>query len=117
MTLLADDQTRDPYLPRVVDARVTAGLAAMPAVVLEGPRACGKTSTGRQHSRSEVMFGSSPDARLAAQVDPAGLLDGPEPRLLDEWQLAPEIWNQVRAAGDDGRRPGTVHPDRLGDAG
>ena len=106
MNLSADDRTRDLYLPRVVDSRVTAGLAAMPAVVLEGPRACGKTSTGRQHSRSEVMFGSSPDARLAAQIDPAGLLDGAEPRLLDEWQLAPDIWNQVRAAGDDGRRPG-----------
>lgn len=101
-------ESRPPvaYLPRIVDAQVTAGLRAMPAVVLEGPRACGKTSTGRQHSRSEVMFGSTPSARLAAQIDPAGLLAGAEPRLLDEWQLAPEIWNQVRAAGDDGRRPG-----------
>lgn len=94
------------YLPRVVDAEVVAGLGAMPAVVLEGPRACGKTSTGREHSRSEVMFGSDQSARLAARVEPAELLAGPEPRLLDEWQLAPEVWNQVRAAVDEGRRPG-----------
>lgn len=94
------------YLPRVVDAEVAAGLRAMPAVVLEGPRACGKTSTGTEHAHSEVMFGSDPSARTAAEVEPAELLAGPEPRLLDEWQLAPAIWNQVRAACDDGRRPG-----------
>ena len=100
------DQLHGRYLPRIVDAEVDAGLRALPAVVLEGPRACGKTSTGREHSRSEVMFASDPSARVAAQVDPVRLLAGPEPRLLDEWQLAPEIWNQVRAAGDEGRRPG-----------
>lgn len=94
------------YLPRAVDAEVAAGLRAMPAVVLEGPRACGKTSTGREHAHSEVMFGADPSARTAAEVEPAELLAGPEPRLLDEWQLVPAIWNQVRAACDDGRRPG-----------
>lgn len=78
----------------------------MPAVVIEGPRACGKTTTGREHARSEVMFGSDTSARWAAQLHPAAILNGPEPRLLDEWQLAPEVWNQVRAASDDGRRPG-----------
>ena len=96
----------DWYVPRVVDAGLQAALRASPAVVLEGPRACGKTSTGRAQARSEVMFGSNRSARVAAQVDPGEILAGPEPRLLDEWQLAPEIWNQVRAAGDEGRRPG-----------
>ena len=103
------DETRridDWYMPRVVDAQLQTALRASPAVVLEGPRACGKTSTGRAQARSEVMFGSDPSARLAAQVDPVEILAGPEPRLLDEWQLAPEIWNQVRAAGDEGREPG-----------
>ena len=96
----------DWYMPRVVDAQLQTALRASPAVVLEGPRACGKTSTGGAQARSEVMFGSNPSARLAAQVDPVEILAGPEPRLLDEWQLAPEIWNQVRAAGDEGRKPG-----------
>lgn len=94
------------YLPRVVDAEIAASLRALPAVVLEGPRACGKTSTGRQHTRSEVLFGSDRTARLASGIDPEGLLTRPEPILLDEWQLAPDIWNHVRAAADEGRRPG-----------
>ncbi|MCY3925671.1 MAG: DUF4143 domain-containing protein [bacterium] len=99
-------QIDDWYVPRVVDTQLQAALRASPAVALEGPRACGKTSTGRAHAHSEVMFGSDRSARLAAHVDPGEILVGPEPRLLDEWQLAPEIWNQVRAAGDEGRRPG-----------
>ena len=94
------------YVRRVVDAEVTAALQSLPAVVIDGPRACGKTSTGREHARSEVLFGGDVGARLAAAVDPAGLLAGPEPRLLDEWQLAPDIWNHMRAAADDSRRPG-----------
>jgi len=94
------------YVPRVVDSEVVAALRSVPAVVIEGPRACGKTTTGREHARSEVMFGSDAAARLVAQIHSEAILEGPEPRLLDEWQLAPHIWNQVRAAGDDGRRPG-----------
>lgn len=94
------------YLSRVVDSEVARALRSVPAVVLEGARACGKTSTGRRHARSEVMFAGDGGARLAAQLDPAGLLAGPEPRLLDEWQLAPDIWNHMRAAADDGQRPG-----------
>ena len=96
----------ESYVRRVVDAEITTALRALPAVVLEGPRACGKTSTGREHARSEVLFAGNAGARTAAGVDPARLLAGPEPRLLDEWQLAPEIWNHMRAAADDGRRPG-----------
>lgn len=94
------------YVRRVVDAEIASALRALPAVVLEGPRACGKTSTGRQHARSEVLFAGNAGARTAAGVDPAGLLAGAEPRLLDEWQLAPEIWNHMRAAADESRRPG-----------
>lgn len=94
------------YVRRVVDTEIESALRALPAVVLEGARACGKTSTGRKHARSEVLFAGNAGARIAADVDPAGLLTGPEPRLLDEWQLAPEIWNHMRAAADDGQRPG-----------
>jgi len=89
------------YLPRVIDAEVRECLRALPAVLIEGPRACGKTSTGRRHSSSEVMFGADPTARSAAEVDPQRVLRGSRPRLLDEWQLVPSIWNQVRAAADD----------------
>ncbi|WP_419853897.1 ATP-binding protein [Candidatus Poriferisodalis sp.] len=106
MTDTGLDAPTTGYVRRVVDAEIESALRALPAVVLDGPRACGKTSTGREHARSEVLFAGNAGARIAADVDPVGLLTGPEPRLLDEWQLAPEIWNQMRAAADDGRRPG-----------
>ena len=106
MTNTGIDASTGRYVCRVVDAEIESALRALPAVVLDGPRACGKTSTGREHARSEVLFAGNVGARIAADVDPVGLLTGPEPRLLDEWQLAPEIWNHMRAAADDGRRPG-----------
>lgn len=106
MTDTRVDASTTGYLRRVVDAEVESALHALPAVVLEGARACGKTSTGREHARSEVLFAGNAGARIAADMDPVGLLSGPEPRLLDEWQLAPEIWNHMRAAADDGQRPG-----------
>ena len=94
------------YLPRVVDAEMGEALWASPAVLIEGPRACGKTWTGRRFAAGEVLLDASVRARLAANLDPAVLLDGPAPLLLDEWQLAPDIWNPMRRACDDRGRPG-----------
>ena len=94
------------YLPRVVDTEMRASLRASPAVLIEGPRACGKTWTGRRFAADEVLMDASVQARLAANVDPATLLDAPPPLLLDEWQLAPDIWNPMRRACDDRGRPG-----------
>jgi hypothetical protein len=98
---MADRLTPAGYRPRVVDAEVDGALRASPAVVIEGPRACGKTWTGRRHSRSEVPFDAVFENRLAAQVSPRELLEGPVPRLLDEWQLAPDVWDAMRRACDD----------------
>ncbi len=81
-------------------------LAASPAVLIEGPRACGKTCTGKRFAASEQLLDATVSARLAANVDPAVLLDGSPPRLLDEWQLAPDIWNPMRRACDDRGKPG-----------
>jgi hypothetical protein len=67
-------------------------------VLIEGPRACGRTATARQASRSEVLLDVDPGARRAAAVDPGLILAGPSPRLLDEWQVEPAIWNHVRPA-------------------
>jgi predicted AAA+ superfamily ATPase len=76
-------------------------LSAVGAVVIEGPRACGKTATARQIAASEVLLDVDANARAAIAVDPALVLDGPTPRLLDEWQIEPTIWNHVRRAIDD----------------
>ena len=99
--------SKPDYLPRVVDAEIADCMEGLPAVLIEGPRACGKTTTGRHHSRSEVMLGANPTARSAAEVDPRRVLRGPLPRLLDEWQLVPSIWNQVRAAVDERAQAGS----------
>ena len=94
------------YLPRVVDAELKAQLASTPVVVLEGPKACGKTFTARQVAASEVLLDVDEDARTAAGVDPGLVLEGPVPRLVDEWQIEPRLWNYVRRLADDRGRPG-----------
>jgi predicted AAA+ superfamily ATPase len=73
---------------------------------MEGPRACGKTATARQVAASEVLLDVDANARRAIAVDPALVLDGPTPRLVDEWQIEPAIWNHVRRAIDDRSDPG-----------
>ena len=98
--LVAQNLTPDGYQPRVVDAEMEAALAASPAVLVEGPRACGKTWTGKRFARSEVLLDATASTLLASNLDPAVLLEGETPRLLDEWQLAPEIWNPMRRACD-----------------
>jgi len=95
------------YLDRVVDAEVAAALASSPAVLIEGPRGCGKTWTGQKFARSEVFLDGSEALRIAAEVDPNSILAGEEPRLLDEWQLVRGIWNPMRHACD--RRGGFGH--------
>ncbi len=88
------------YLERVADGELKRRLAAMGAVVVEGPKACGKTETARQLSASEVLLDIDDDARAAIGFDPGLVLEGPTPRLIDEWQAVPEIWNHVRRAID-----------------
>ena len=90
------------YRPRIADAELRERLAAAAAVLIEGPKACGKTSTARERAASEVFLDVNASARQAAAVDPEIVLKGDAPRLLDEWQVAPEIWNHVRRAADLG---------------
>ena len=85
---------------------MSEALQASPAVLVEGPRACGKTWTGRHFATSEVMVDASTRSRLAANLDPSVLLDRPAPLLIDEWQIAPEVWNPMRRACDDRGQPG-----------
>lgn len=94
------------YKPRVIDQEIQIKLAATGAVVLEGPKACGKTATARQHAASEVLLDVDRSARIAVSVAPELVLEGPAPRLIDEWQVEPEIWNHVRRAVDDRGKPG-----------
>jgi len=94
------------YRPRIVDQELKDALDSVGAVLIEGPKACGKTETARQAAKSEVLLDIDEQARTAVSVEPDLVLDGAEPRLIDEWQRAPDIWNLVRRAVDDRRGPG-----------
>ena len=96
----------DGYIPRIADKQLLKLLDALPAVLIEGPKYAGKTETARQSSNSEVLLDIDEDARLASTIDPAPLLQGATPRLIDEWQISPKIWNHVRRACDERKRGG-----------
>ncbi|MFC6145735.1 ATP-binding protein [Corynebacterium nasicanis] len=89
------------YIPRIVDAELERALRVSGAVFIKGPRACGKTATARQIAASEVRLDvHGPDITLA-RINPVSILEGETPRLIDEWQAVPEVWNAVRHAVDD----------------
>lgn len=94
------------YIPRIVDRELQQALCSMGGVLIEGPRACGKTITGRHHAASEVLLDVDHNARRLVSLEPSLVLKGDTPRLLDEWQLEPGIWNHVRRAIDERRSPG-----------
>jgi predicted AAA+ superfamily ATPase len=91
------------YLKRISDEKLELMLRAKGAVLIEGPKWCGKTSSAEMFAKS-VLYMQDPDTskanRLTAQTKPSLLLEGETPRLLDEWQVAPELWNAVRFAVD-----------------
>lgn len=94
------------YSPRVVDQELRDRLESSGAVLIEGPKACGKTETARQAAASEVRLDVDERALAAAALDPGLILAGDTPRLIDEWQVEPRVWNHVRRAVDDRRKPG-----------
>jgi uncharacterized protein len=89
------------YRSRIVDELVTRRLRSHGAVVLTGAKAVGKTTTARSFAASEVRLDQDPAALAAAQTDPRLVLDGDQPRLIDEYQLAPGMWNAVRGRIDE----------------
>lgn len=95
------------YKPRVADALLAEKLSYMGAVLVQGPKWCGKTTTSRQAVRSEVSLEDSVKGksnRILAQTRPDRLLEGAIPRLIDEWQEGPLLWDAVRSAVDHGGR-------------
>jgi predicted AAA+ superfamily ATPase len=95
------------YLPRVADGELAAKMRATGAVLVEGPKACGKTATASRVAATIFSMDRDATARRSIDVNPGYLFDNEPPILFDEWQVAPELWNAVRHAVDDsGRRRG-----------
>lgn len=87
------------YLPRVVDQLVEDKLTYMGAILIEGCKWCGKSTTASQHSKSKIEF-QDPDKKkdydFINNTKPSLFLDGEKPRLFDEWQMYPVIWDSIR---------------------
>ena len=93
----------DGYLPRVADMRLDDALRSSGAVHIKGPKWCGKMETGIHHTRSQVYLqdpDKSPALLAMADSKPSELLIGDKPRLIDEWQMAPQLWDAARFAVD-----------------
>lgn len=92
------------YLPRVADAELAELMTSVGAVLIEGPKACGKTATASQVAATAFPMDRDRTARASIELNPDYLFDRPTPILFDEWQVAPDLWNGVRHAVDDAGR-------------
>ncbi len=92
------------YLKRIADEQLSLRLEAFGAVQIKGPKWCGKTTTAQRQARSVIKM-QDPDTRegylATARAKPSLLLNGETPRLIDEWQVAPVLWDAVRHAVDE----------------
>ena len=92
------------YVPRIIDSLLDLKLSAKGAVVIEGAKWCGKTTSAKQRAKSVILM-NEPARRTyydeVMQIDPGILLKGDVPRLIDEWQLYPGLWDAVRFAVDE----------------
>lgn len=95
-----------PYQPRIADAVLTRGLKSSGAVLIEGAKACGKTETATRIAKSVSRFDTDQDVSVKMDIDPTLILQGATPRLLDEWQLFPRIWDFARREVDARKQKG-----------
>lgn len=89
----------EKYRPRLVDSKIEEYLKTFGAVCVEGAKWCGKTWTSAYHSSSQIMIGSPENNfqnRKLAELSPSLVLEGEVPRLIDEWQEVPPLWDAVR---------------------
>lgn len=84
------------YIKRVVEDDLIAKMAASGAVLIKGPKSCGKTETASRYAKSVLRMDRDPQVPVIMATNPQLLLEGETPRLIDEWQEQPEIWNYVR---------------------
>lgn len=94
----------EKYYKRIADSILEMKLRAFGATNIVGPKWCGKTSTAEQQAKSKIMFQKDPDKEnliYTSKINPGILLEGEQPRLIDEWQDAPALWDAIRAYCDE----------------
>jgi len=94
------------YYKRFTDAALQDRLRLSGAVLIQGPKGCGKTETAVHAAKSLVRLDTDDEIRKIMEVDPKSVLTGSVPRLIDEWQEYPRIWNYVRREVDDRKKKG-----------
>ncbi len=99
------------YRPRIADIMLKHQLSASGIVLIQGPKWCGKTTTAEQQARS-ILYMDSPKTRASnlflAETDPQVLFQGDTPKLIDEWQLAPKLWDAARFEVSHRGKPGQL---------
>ena len=99
----------EQYRKRIADQILQRKLEGKGAVLIEGPKWCGKTTTAEQAAKSFLYMNDPKNLRQnlsMAEIDPQRLLQGETPRLIDEWQLAPKLWDAIRFEADHRGGPG-----------
>jgi uncharacterized protein len=94
------------YIKRIIEKDLLEKLSASGAVLIKGPKSCGKTATANQFAKSVVEMDRDKQVPIIMATNPQLLLEGNTPRLIDEWQEHPEIWNYVRHEVDDRKLKG-----------
>ena len=97
------------YSPRIIDSLLHQQLSAVGGVLIEGPKQCGKTTTAEEASNSQIYMSDPTNQKRnlsLAKLNPNLLLRGATPRLVDEWQIAPELWDTARFEIDHRREVG-----------
>jgi predicted AAA+ superfamily ATPase len=94
------------YRHRTIEKELGLKLSASGAVLIKGPKSCGKTETATQFSKSILQVDRDERVSATMATDPSRLLTGAVPRLIDEWQIQPKLWNYIRHEVDDRKQKG-----------
>ncbi|MDP3462562.1 MAG: DUF4143 domain-containing protein [Bacteroidales bacterium] len=94
------------YYSRIIEKEIERKLNASGALLIKGPKSCGKTETAKQFANSILQVDRDEQVPVVMNIDPKILLSGATPRLLDEWQEQPKLWNYVRHEVDDRKEKG-----------
>ncbi len=97
------------YMPRVIDKKIKELMETMGAVLIEGCKWCGKSTTGMHHAKSIIEFQNPDKKREYDEINntqPSLFLNGEKPRMFDEWQMYPVVWDSIRTDVDHTRKKG-----------